>query len=256
MRIKPRRPLAAISAWGISILHPVRPGIVVWWSAAFPGFGHYLLSQNVRGTLLTLSEVIVNALAHINEAIVYCFAGNFELAKSVVHPNWVLGYVIIYLFAIGDSYRSALTQSKLYNLARLDNERIQATFLSPLEFQYIEKKNPVIPAVYSFFFPGLGQLYNHQIGLAFWAMIWWWIHLTLSGAHKSLILLLLGNVEASISILRPEWLLFMPSIWGGSIYYAYITALEHNRLFRREQRQYLTESYRDCAVDIFPQAGG
>jgi len=249
---QPRRPLVAIDILGVSALHPLSPIIVAWWSAAFPGFGHYLVNQYLLGTILTLLEVIINTLAHVNEAIVYSFSGEFDLAKAVVQPKWALGYIIIYFYTIWDSYRSALAQNKLYQLTLLDNERIQTTFLHPWAFQYIEKKNPLTPAVYSFLFPGLGQLYNHQTGLALWAMLWWWIHLIMSNVHESLFYLLIGNIETSISILKPQWLLFMPSIWGGSIYYAYLTALEHNRLFRREQSQYFAECYRDSEVRIFP----
>lgn len=246
-----RWPLLAISMWGISVVHPVRPYIIAWWSAAFPGFGHFLLNQYFRGTLLTLSEFFINKFAHVNEAIVFSFCGNFDLAKAVLQPKWMLGYIIIYFFTIWDSYRSALTQNKFYDLAALENSRIQTTLLYPLEFQYIERKNPLIPAIYSCLFPGLGQLVNHQNGLAFWAIIWWWIHLSMSHLHESIFYLLLGDIRTSITVLSPQWLLFMPSIWGGSIYYAYLTALEYNRLFRREQRQYFAEHYQSHAVRIF-----
>lgn len=246
-----RHPLVSIGISGISVLHPLRPYIVAWWSAAFPGFGHYLLNQYIRGTLLTLAEVMVNTFAHVNEAIVYSFCGNFDMAKAVVQPKWVLGYAIIYYYAIWDSYRSALFQNKLYHVAQLENERIQPTFLHPLTYKYLEKTNPLTPAIYSLLFPGLGQLYNHQTAIAFWAMIWWWIHATMSNASESLFYLLLGDIKTSIILLKPQWLLFMPSIWGGSIYYAFLTALEHNQLFRREQRQYFAEYYRDSLVRIF-----
>jgi hypothetical protein len=188
-------------------------------------------------------EVIINSLAHINEAIVYSFCGQIEMAKAVLKLPWILGYIIIYFFTIWDSYRSALEHNKLRQLAELENEPIQAVFLNTWEFQYLEQKNPVTAAVYSFLFPGLGQLYNHQLGIGFWAILWWWIHLTLSRAHESLLYMLLGNFPEATAVLKPQWLLYMPSIIGGSVYYAYITALEHNRLYRREQRQFLAERY-------------
>lgn len=82
-----RRPIAQISMFGITHLKQQNPYMVAWWSAIFPGFGHYLLNQYIRATLLTLSEVATNTLAHINEAMVYSFSGQFELAKSVLEPN-------------------------------------------------------------------------------------------------------------------------------------------------------------------------
>lgn len=252
MNNQPRRPLATLSIFGITFFHRQNPYMVAWWSAAFPGFGHYLLNQYLRGTLLTLSEVFINSLSHINEALVYTYCGKFEMAKSVLQPKWLFGYLVIYFYAIWDSYRSTLVQNKMCHLAELDNERLRLINLHPLEIQYIEQKSPLIAALYSFFFPGLGQLYNHRFGLAFYAMFWWWVYLTLSRAHESLLNFIIGNIQESISMLHPQWLLFMPSVIGGSIYHAFITAIEHNRLYRLEQRQYLVECYQNSEVRIFP----
>ncbi|MDQ0243027.1 TM2 domain-containing membrane protein YozV [Bacillus fengqiuensis] len=247
-----RHPIARISVFGITHLQWQNPYMVAWWSATFPGFGHFLLNQYIRGMLLTLSEVITNTLAHINEAMVYSFCGKFELAKSVIEPKWTYGYLIIYLLAIGDSYRSALSQNKMCQLAELENGAIQSIKISPSEIQYLERKSPAVGALYSFFFPGLGQLYNHRFGLAFYAMFWWWTYLALSNVHESLLNLLLGRMDESISMLHPHWLLFMPSVMGGSIFHAYVTAVEHNRLFCLEQRQHLANRYRNSKVRIFP----
>ncbi|WP_248927613.1 hypothetical protein [Paenibacillus hamazuiensis] len=252
MDIPNRRPLAKISVFGITQLKQQNPYMVAWWSAVFPGFGHYLLNQYVRATLLTLSEVTTNTLAHINEAMVYSFCGKFDLATSILEPRWAFGYLIIYLIAIGDSFRSALYQKKLYHLAILDYKPVRSLDISPSEIQYLEKKSPYIGAVYSFFFPGLGQLYNHRYGLAFYAIFWWWVYLALSRMHESFLSLLHGHIHESISMLHPHWLLFMPSVMGGSIYHSFRTASEHNHLFRIEQRYYLANRYRNSKLRIFP----
>lgn len=246
------RPLSKISMFGITHLKQQNPYMVAWWSAVFPGFGHYLINQYVRATMLTLSEVISNTLAHINEAMVYSFCGQFELAKSVIEPRWAFGYLAIYLISIGDCFRSAIYQKKLYHLAVLKNEQIPSLKISPSEIQYLEKKNPNIGAVYSFFFPGMGQLYNHRFGLAFYAIFWWWFYLTLSRMHESFLTLILGNLHQSVTMLHPHWLLFMPSVMGGSIYHAYRTTIEHNQLFRIQQRQQLTNRYNNPKLRIFP----
>jgi hypothetical protein len=62
---------------------------------------------------------------------------------------------------------------------------------------------------------------------------------------------LLGNFKESIAVLNPHWLLFMPSVMGGAIYHAFVTAMAHNRLYRLEQRQHLTERYCYSKVRIF-----
>ena len=45
----------------------------------------------------------------------------------------------------------------------------------------------------------------------------------------------------------------MPSVLGGSIYYAFITSIDQNRLYRIEQRQHLEERYHNSKVRIFPR---
>ncbi len=251
MNNQPRRPLATISVFGVSYFHRQNPFMVAWWSAIYPGFGHYMLNQYLRATLLTLSEVITNTVSHVNQAIIYSFCGQFEMAKAVLKHEWLLGYIVIYFYAIWDSYRSTLVQNKLCQLAEFENERLPCTLLHPNEIQYLEQRNPSIAAVYSCLFPCLGQLYNHRWGVAFYGLFWWWLYLYFSHAHASLIILLHGNIAASIAVLNPHWLLFMPSVFGGSVYHAYMTAMVHNRLFRLEQRQYLMEQYQKSEVHIF-----
>lgn len=246
------RSISTISTFGITQLNLRNPYMIAWWSAVFPGFGHYMLHLYLRATLLTLVEVVINTLAHINEAMVYSFSGQFELAKMVIEPKWAFGYLAIYLVAIGDSFRSAIYQNKLYHLARLENKRIPNMKISPVEIQYLESKSPIIGVFYSVFFPGLGQLYNNRFGLAFYAIFWWWVYLTLSNVHEAFLILILGQLQESNSLLHPHWLLFMPSVMGGAIYNSYRTTLEHNHLFRLEQRQKLKNRYKHAKLRFFP----
>jgi hypothetical protein len=139
-----RRPVSNISFFGITYINQQNPYMVAWWSAMFPGFGHYLLNQYVRAMLLTLSEVATNTLSHINETMVYTFCGQFELAKSVLEPRWAFGYLTIYLIAMGDSFRLALYQNKLYHLAILENKKIDCMKFSPTGVHDLEKKSPFI----------------------------------------------------------------------------------------------------------------
>lgn len=243
--------LATIHTLGTTFIQQHNPIMIAWWSAVFPGFGHYLLNQYVRATLLTLSEVFINTFAHINEAMVFSFCGKFEQALLILEPKWAFGYLTTYLVTIWDSYRSTLYQNKLCHIAYLENHSVSRLKIIPNEIQYIERKKPFISAIYSFFFPGLGQLYNHQVGLAFYAMFWWWIYITFSNLHEAILTLVLGSLADSSSILHPHWLLFMPSVLGGSIYQAYVTTIGHNKLYRIAQRQHLTERYRQNRPRIF-----
>lgn len=76
-----RRYMAYISTLGTSQLHLRNPFVIVWWSLAFPGLGHVLLSKYLRGYLLFVWELFVNTNAHINLAILYSFTGRFQMAK-------------------------------------------------------------------------------------------------------------------------------------------------------------------------------
>jgi TM2 domain-containing membrane protein YozV len=246
-----RRPLAKAGPFGITYLHSQNPVMVAWWSAVFPGFGHFLLNQYIRGTILTLTEVIINTLSHLNEAMVFSFCGQIQMAKAILDPQWIVGYIAIFLFSIADSYRSCLAQNKLCQLAELENAPLPGMYIGSSEALYIEQKNPLTAVLFSVFFPGLGQMYNHRYMLALYAFFWWWIYISLSHMHESLVYLILGNIPYSNSLLHPHWLLFIPSVLGGSAYHAYVTTVEHNRLFRLEQRQHLGRRYQQAQVRIF-----
>lgn len=225
--------------------------MVAWWSVIFPGFGHYLLHQYVRGTLFTLSEVIFNTLSHVNEAIVFTFGGQFAMAKSVLQPRWLYGYLVIFFYCIWSGYHSTIVQNKMTELAEFESLPLQNNIVHSLEIQYLERKNPYTAAIYSFFFPGLGQVYNHRFFLAFYAMFWWWIYVTFSHFYESLFYLFMGNMTQAMAVLHPHWLLFMPSVMGGSVYHAFTSAIENNRLFKMEQRQHLMKRYQNSEVNIF-----
>jgi len=66
-----RRYKAHVSIVGTTQLHLRNPFIIAGWSAAFPGFGHLLLSKYLRGYSLFMWEILVNNMAHLNQAIMY-----------------------------------------------------------------------------------------------------------------------------------------------------------------------------------------
>lgn len=239
----PRKPRMLLSGNGITYIWRRNPYIVMWWSAAFPGFGHILMNQYARGLLLTLSEVVINTLGHVNEAMVYTFCGQFELAASTLEPRWMYGYLIIYLYSIWNSYRTAFTMNRLSHLAELENIKMIRVHISIPEIHYLERKNPVMGALWSFFFPGIGFLYNQRVFLGIYALVWWWIKATMAHYYDSVFLLLSGRIQESVAVLDRQWLLFMPSVLGGAIYYSYIQSVDQNHMFITEQKQFFAERY-------------
>src|SRR3954466_13767507 len=121
-----RRYKAHVSMFGTSQIHLRNPYIVAWWSAAFPGFGHLLLSKYHRGYILFIWEVVVNLNAHVNLAMVHSFQGNITMAKNVLDTRWLLVYIPVYFFGIWDSYRSTVDLNSIYILAEHEGHRFNS----------------------------------------------------------------------------------------------------------------------------------
>ncbi|MDQ0857712.1 hypothetical protein [Bacillus sp. V2I10] len=79
-----RRYKAHLSMLGTTQFHLRNPYIIAWWSAAFPGFGHLLLSKYLRGLLLFVWEVFINMQSHLNIAMVYSFCGEIDKARDAL----------------------------------------------------------------------------------------------------------------------------------------------------------------------------
>jgi hypothetical protein len=240
---KPRRQIAFVSLLGITQLHLRNPYIIAWWSAAFPGFGHLLLSKYFRGFMLIGWEMLINSQMHLNEAIVYTFTGQFERANEVLNIRWMSLYAPVYLFSIYDTYRTAVDMNHQYLLARRENAPIEPFKMSGMEINYLDKRSPWLAIVWSLLMPGMGQLYTHRIINAFfvlgnWILVSYWSHL-LEGIHY----LLYWDLTRAGSVLHMHWILFLPSIYGFAVYDAYVNTVEYNKLFDHEQAVMLKNSY-------------
>lgn len=238
-----RRYKAHVSVLGTTQLHLRNPYIIAWWSAAFPGFGHMLLSKYLRGYALFIWEVIVNVNANINYSMIYSFQGNIDMAKEVIDTRWLLMYIPVYLFGIWDSYRTTVDINRIYLLADREDHRFNTYAIGALEINYLDKRNPMVSMMWSLFIPGLGQLYIHRILTAIFVIIWLVIFYYFSHVQEAIVLLILGDIKEATSVLRPEWLLFIPSHYGFAIYDSYINTVENNKLFEKDLRKHLTLNY-------------
>ncbi len=245
-----RRYRAHVSILGTTQIHLRNPYIIAWWSAAFPGFGHLLLSKYLRGFLLFIWEVVVNIKSKLNLAMIYSFQGDVEKAKDVLEPRWLLIYIPVYIFAIWDSYRTTVDLNQIHVLAEREEHRFNTFTIGALEINYLDKRSPGMAAIWSLFVPGLGQLYVHRIVAAFFAVIWTVVFFYYSHGLDALTYLLMGDIRKSTSVINPEWLLFFPSIYGFSLYDAYINTVENNKLFNKEQRSYFRENYQSASFQI------
>ncbi|UYZ23888.1 hypothetical protein [Mesobacillus jeotgali] len=238
-----RRYTAHVSTLGTTQIHLRNPYIIAWWSAAFPGFGHLLLSKYLRGFVLFIWEVVVNIKANVNLAMIYSFQGEIDMAKDILDTRWLLIYIPVYIFGIWDSYRTTVDLNKIYLMAEREEHRFNSFSIGALEINYLDKRNPVMAIIWSLFVPGLGQLYIHRIVTAFFVIIWCVVFFYYSRALEGISLLFLGEIAKATSVVNPEWLLFFPSLYGFAVFDAYINTVENNKLYEKEQRAYFQEKY-------------
>lgn len=245
-----RRSIAHMSPLGITQLHLRSPSIIAWWSAAFPGFGHLLLGKYIRGFVLFILEVVINVNANINLAIMYSFQGNIDMVINVLDTRWLLVYLPVYFFGIWDCHRTTVEMNKVFILADREEHRFKLFSIRAMEINYLDKRSPMMAVIWSLFVPGLGQLYNHRIITAFFMIIWGILFYYLSHLLEAVVLLSLGEVKQATAVIEPEWLLMLPSIFCFSVYDAYVYAVENNKLFEKEQRQFLKENYQNPNFQI------
>lgn len=227
----------------MNYIHLRNPWISAWWSAAFPGFGHLHLGIYFKGFVLFFWEIIINVYTNLNVAMVYSFTGQFDLAKEVLHTKLLIIYIPVYFYCIWDSYRMTVDLNKHYHLAESEKAPIVLFNMSEFAINTIDKRNPWLALVWSLLYPGLGSLYIHRIPAGFFAISWTTIIIYFSNFLKAIHYTLMGNFKQVISILNPEWSLFLPSIYLFAAYEAYILAVEYNKLFKKEQRQFLQKNY-------------
>lgn len=242
---KARYPRAYVSALGTTLIDLKNPLTVAWWSAALPGFGHLLLSKYLRGLLLFAWEIVININAHLNLAMVESFQGNFQASINTLDTRWILLYIPVYLYAIWDSYRSAVDLNMYYLLAARENAPFKTQQLATLEINYLDQRNPWVAVFWSLFMPGLGQLYIHRIIYSFYLLTWTIVIVYQSKFAEAINLLFLGDFQHANTIINTEWLLFLPSIYFFSMYDAYVNTVENNKLYNISQIQFLMKTYQN-----------
>ncbi|MGD7054302.1 hypothetical protein [Sutcliffiella horikoshii] len=245
-----RRYRAHVSILGTTQIHLRNPYIMAWWSAAFPGFGHLLLSKYLRGFVLFIWEVLINIKSHVNLAMIYSFQGDIDKAKDILDTQWLLIYIPVYIFAIWDSYRTTVDMNKVFVLAEREEHRFNSFSIGSLEINYLDKRNPVMAVLWSLFIPGLGQLYLHRIVTAFFVIVWLVVFFYYSHGLEAISLLFLGEIDKATSVIDPEWLLFFPSLYGFAIFDSYINSVENNKLYDKEQRGFFMDKYQSSSFRV------
>lgn len=238
-----RRPKVHISALTYNCLHLRNPWTVVWWSAALPGFGQVLVGRVTSGSVLFIWELVVNTQAHLNLAILYAFTGHYDMAVGVVDTRWLLLYVPVWTFAMYNSHRTVVETNKLSILADRWDAPIYSSALEATSFNFLCRRHPWVAVMWSAFMPGLGQIYNQKVPEGFFCLGLTIIVAYFSRICEAVQLTMIGQFASATTVLDPTWALFLPSIYGFSMYLAYQNTVEGNKLYETEQSRFLRGNY-------------
>ncbi|MDF2876034.1 MAG: hypothetical protein K0R22_2717 [Sporomusa sp.] len=250
-----RRPLGVMNSIATNYLHLRNPYVIAWWSAAFPGFAHISLGSYIAGFLLFTWEMVVNLNANVNLAILYSFTGRYEMAKEIVNNRWLLLYAPVFLYCIWNGYQLTVDLNKLTILAQRNESKIDPERVSFYEINTLDRRTPWVSVAWTFLTPGLGHLYTHRTPTAFFLLIWWIACCYFSHILQSIQYTALGLFDEAKSVLDPQWLIYLPSIFGFALYDVYVNTVEYNRLFEQEQAKMLEKEYQDPTFKM-PIHGG
>ncbi|AXF57574.1 hypothetical protein [Salicibibacter kimchii] len=234
--------IAAISPSMTNNVDITNPSVVAWWSAAYPGFGHFILGNYFIGFVLLVHEVLINILSGLNLAIYYSFTGKFEQAIQSVDTNWFLAYFPIYFFAIWNSYQRTRVQNEDYVIARQIGYDIYSKSMSMYSFNRLEEKKPSIAVFWSMLAPGLGHIYINRLLILLLVPLLVLI-MYMSQALPALQYTMVGNFDAARNVTNPQWLMNLPSFYGFFVYDAYLKTVEYNDVYKLYQRLHLEKTY-------------
>lgn len=114
----------------------------------------------------------------------------------------------------------------------------------------IDKRNPWFTTLISIFMPGSGHLTTNRLPTGFFVLGWLIAIAYYSHLNESLYFTFIGDFTQAKTIVNPEWLLFLPSIFGFAFYDAYVNAVEHNKLFDIEQSRFLKDNYQSSSFNM------
>lgn len=246
----PRRKRLDLSRFDTMQMHVRHPLIAVWWAMSFAGFGQMMVGSYVKGYVLVLLEIIINMQAKLNMAILYSFTGQFDLAKEVVDNRWLLGYVLVYVYGIWDSYNLTVNTNKLAVLAAREKAPIDVFKMIPFSINYLDKRVPWVSVFWSFVLPGLGHMYVLRMATGYFLIVFWFVCAYYSRIFEVIQFTFMGEFSQAIAVADPQWLIFMPSIYGYAVYEAYSSTVEMNKIFDIELGEYLEKRYQMFALTL------
>ncbi|WP_274363422.1 hypothetical protein [Paenibacillus thermotolerans] len=244
-----RRSIVSTTAYSNNSLSFNNPWIVMWWSAAFPGFGHFRVNSYAWGFFLMSFEYVVNTFSNINTSIFYSMIGEFDKAKEIINLRYFFVYITVYVFAMWDAYRRAVESNKSYQLAYNQTGEMKPFHFTALELNILEKKKPLLSLVWSLLMPALGYIYLQRLAAALFSFFWWGFVLHFSHLLEGVYFSSIGDFAKATSVIDPQWILYFPSIYLFSMYDTYAKAVVNNKVFEIEQGNYLRNHFQQGNFD-------
>jgi hypothetical protein len=238
-----RRMRAHVSSLGITQIHLRNPWVVAFFAFSFPGFGYLMLERYLAAFTFIGWEVFINTKANVNLGIHYSLLGDFNKAKEVLDSRWLILYVSIYLFNIWDSYRATVDTNKQYVLADREDAPLPNMKLSDWDVNFLDKKKPWIALSWSILAPGVGHMYVRKVISGFFLFAATIVLMYYSHIPQGILYSSVGEFRRAADSLNLQWTLYLPSIFAFIYYDAYISAVEHNKLFEKEQSRFLRTHY-------------
>jgi hypothetical protein len=240
-----RRPIGVVSPIATNYIHLRNPWVTACWSTLLPGFGYIIMGSYIKGFLLISWELLINTEAHINTAILYSFTGRFDLAKQVLDVRWMLLYIAIWVYGVWGSYQLTVDLNKLAILGAREGSTMVPINIMAIDINFLDKRHPWIAAGLSALSPGVGHLYTHRIPTSFIILVLTIIVVYLSHILEAIHFTAVGAFSSATAIIDPQWFLFIPSIYGFTIYDSYVNTVEYNKLFEHEQARFLKDNYQN-----------
>lgn len=204
-----------------------------------------MLHRFAKACTLLAWEIFINSQAKVNLGIMYSLLGQFDKAKEVLDKRWLILYVGIYMYAIWDSYRSTVEINKLSILADREDAPLVPIKFGSWDMNYLDKRKPWVAAAWSMIAPGLGHLYLHKVIMGFFIFGYTIVIMYFSHIPQAINFTCIGDFTQAKKVLDMQWTLYIPSIYAFIYYDAYISAVELNKLFDKEQSKYLRQNYQN-----------
>lgn len=236
--------VAYINPFSINSIGIVKPGIIAWWSAASPGFGHMILGHYPIGIILIIHEIILNTLTGLNSAIFHSMTGDIEMAKQILNKKWIIAYICPYIFAICDSYFRTIQLNEDYRNAVRKGYAIVSRSYSFFGINKLDNKNPILAVIWSFLVPGVGHVYINRLPVII-LVPWFIVVVHLSNLLPSIHHALLGDFQHAILTIDPQWILHLPSLYGFMMYDAYVNSLANNQIYKLQLKHTLERNYQN-----------